>query len=218
MRMDKYNDNEEEKEEVPLKRTVINQDIYDDIYMNNKYVDINNIFDSNEEKEKSQETEKEVINFEKKNYSIDDYLSKAHERLTPDSNVRNLDDKEFIKQEGEISKLIESINKEEQENDFFSDLIGNNEDTMIEGQLQKEEVSFTYEEFRKTIYEEEKLNNVLGDETISNLELKEDEENHAFRDIVGNTISKKKKRKLSLIVFFITLIMLILVILIIIFK
>ena len=69
MRMDRYKDfdektklQEEEKEEV-LSRQEKNQDMYTDVYMNNTFVDINNIFPKDEEDVKEK---KEVIYKEEK--------------------------------------------------------------------------------------------------------------------------------------------------------
>ncbi len=228
MRMDRYEE-ENTSEEVnrPLSRTERHQTLYDNAYDNSSVVDINNFFDIDEIEDAHEITNevKEEIVYEEKNYDVNDYLKKAHERLTPDEDVRNLDNQEFLSQEDEISKLIASIDEQKESEDFFSELIGDDEDTMVEGQLTEEEFTkTTYEEFYANEFKKEapdstKLEKALTDETISKLELDEEDTNDAFKDILKNYgVSKRRKRNLAITIFAVTLFMLIVVILIIIFK
>ena len=196
--MDRYD--EEKKEvsnnlEMPLSRTNRNQEMYKDAYLNTSYVDIKNIFS---EENSSKETEEELENhptiaYEEKNYNINDYLEKAHERLTPDDDVRSLDSKDFTERESEISKLIAKIDEKSTDDDFFSSLISNNEDTLISGQVDHREIATTFEElYIETISDNNntKLSKALTDETINNLKLEEDELNNTFQDIFKNICSR----------------------------
>ncbi len=207
MRMDRYN-NLDNNEDETYSRTLRNQDMYQDIYMNNSIVDIDDYFNK---KEEEQEDNQEELTYEAKNYSVKDYLEKAHERQIPDAEKRKLDDT-FKEEEDEISKLIASIDEKNEQEDFFSDLKGDNEDTIIEGQVTKKEVEeLSYEEYSfDTNTGNVVLDKVVGNETISNLSLEEDKTNDEFDDILKNkTISNKKKRRIALIFFLVTLLLLI---------
>ena len=217
MRMDRYNDEdtkENENEASILSRVDKNQKIYDDIYMNNSYVSIDDIL-KNQNEEKEEDTKpKEVITYEEKNYDINDYLLKARERFKPDDEKRNLDE-DFLKDEDEISKLISSIDEKNEEEDFFSELKSENADTMIDGQLTEEEILETtsYEEYTfDTTTNTIQLSKVLGNETIVNLKLEEAKNNEGFADIEQKGLSKKKKRNIAIIFFVISLLLLISVI------
>ena len=213
MRMDRYSDDDtkESNETMNYSRVDKNQRMYDDIYMNNSYVSIDDII-----KEKSEESKEELpseeITYEEKNYDVDDYLQKARERFKPDDEKRNLDD-EFLKGEDEISKLISSIDEKNDEEDFFGELKGDNSDTMIDGQLTKEEILETtsYEEYTfDTTTNSVQLGKVLGNETIVNLEMAEAKNNEGFSDIVQKKgLSRKKKRYIAITFFIITLLLLI---------
>ena len=219
MRMDRYDENLKNNVDQPLSRIEKNKEIYNNAYDNSAIVDIDNFFDNKEEENESFDdnlNEVSKITYEEKNYDIDDYLKKAHERITPDEDIRDLNNQDFKKQEDEISKLIASIDEQNDNDDFFSELIGDDENTIIEGQLETEEYSKT------TLYTntvETKLEKVLGNETMTKLKLEEDEINNTFQDIFKtNKKSKRKKRKIAITIFSISLFALIAVILIIIFK
>ena len=227
MRMDRYDeskmDNDEEKKVPVLSRTQKNQEMYEELYLNNKVVDLNNVI--TEKEDKKDETipaiEDEPTIYEEKNYSINDYLKKAHEKIVDDQAMRDLDNQEFKDQEDEIVKLIASIDEKASDDDFFKDLRGDNEDTMIKGTLKTDEFNTSIYE---TLAEDKKIDNetlldkALGDETILNLKINEaDKIDYTFEKIIEDEhkVSKKKK-ELPLIVFSITLFMLIMVIIIII--
>ena len=226
-RIDRYNDEYQDEDGIVkgkeniLSRVLKHQNMYDEIYMNNTVVDINNVLsDENvdEEKEEFDDTSKEIFVYEEKSYSVNDYLEKAHENASPDNAKRNINNNEFKEQEDEIRKLIDSINEKGEDEDFFKDLKGENEDTMIGAK-------FKTDEFNKSIYEALKaentvLDHVLGDDTVTNLEKEEENKlDHTFEEILKNDIKIRKKRKqVPIIIFSITLFILIVVILIIVLK
>lgn len=228
-RVDKFNDeyNEEEKtisqEEVVLSRVNKHQKMYDELYMNNSIVDINNVlsYEENEGKEEVKEeepTQKEV--YEEKSYSVNDYLNKAHEKVSPDNAKRDINNQEFKEQEDEIRKLIDSINEKDENEDFFKDLKGDNEDTMIGAK-------FKTDEFNDSIYENLKmeklldgntiLDHALSDNTVLNLEKEENNKlDHTFEEILkSDNRIRNKSKKLPIVIFSITLFILIVVIVII---
>ncbi len=224
-RMDKYtefDETEEKQDESPvLSRVSKNQIIYDDAYLNSKVVDIATVIDGEEvipPKEENKEYSKEE--YQEKSYDVNEYLSKAHENKKEDNLKREINNNEFREQEDEIRKLIASIDEKEDEEDFFTDLKGDNEDTMIGAK-------FKTDEFNDSIYEtlvNEKffdgntiLDHALSDNTVLNLEKDEDEKiDHTFEKIMKeDIIERKKSKKLPIIVFSMTVSILILVIIII---
>ena len=231
MRMDRYKDfdektklQEEEKEEV-LSRQEKNQDMYTDVYMNNTFVDINNIFPKDEEdvKEKKEVIYKEE-KYEEKSYDVNDYLKKAHEMHKDDNLKRNLDEK-FEEQEDQIRKLIKNIDEKDNIEDIFNDLRGDNEDTLIGGKLKTDEFdSSIYEALMEDVLDLKKENTILdkalGDETFLNLEKQEDERlEHTFERIIESDKKNARKiKRLPVIVFSITLVVLIIVVIIIFLK
>lgn len=222
-RMDKYIDEEQENEElqedeVVLSRVNKNQVMYDDVYFNRTKTDIDSVIDSVgiEEKIEIPETiQKEE--YEEKSYSVNEYLEKAHENKSPDNLKRDIDDTAFREQEDEIRKLIASIDEKEESEDFFKDLKGDNEDTLIGGKLKTDEFNDSIYEALKTdnlIDENSILNHVLSDKTVLNLEKEEDEKiDHTFEKIMLEDEEKnKKKSKLPIIIFCTLLVILIAVV------
>ena len=233
-RMERYEDeNEKVKKEEPintLSREKKNQEMYDKVYLNTSVVDINNIIAQDEEDQKEIE---EVANmttevYEEKSYDVNDYLKKAHEKHTGDNAMRDLENSEFREQEDEIRKLISEIEEKEQSEDIFSDLRGDNEDTLIGGKLQTDEFDTSIYDILKEDEERLKkasntlLEKALSDETVVRMQLEEEEEaDHSFEDIEDQDDERKKKRKakkLPIIIFAISLVVLIVVILLIVFK
>ena len=230
MRMDRYNDNittSDTDNDIPkLSRLEKNRQIYNNAYDSSKVVDFEDFFGNNdktsinEKKDDMIETKKEYI---EKNYDIEEYLKNAHNNSKPDDNIRNLDNSEFKDQENEILKLIASIDEQNESEDFFGNLIGEDEDTIIEGQLTTEEFTkTTYEEFYENEVKKKnnadigntKLEKALSDETMAKLELEEEEIDKTFQDIFKTrNMSKKKEKKLAVIIFSISLFALIMVIL-----
>ena len=227
MRMDRYNDLDEQedikRENIVLSRVNKNQPIYDDVYLNSKVVDINSVIgidESENTKTISEEIEKQTEEYHEKSYDVNDYLSKAHENKKEDNLKRDINNNEFKEQEDEIRRLIASINEKDDAEDFFSDLKGENDDTMIGAKLQTDE-------FDDSIYETLRsenlmsgntiLDHVLSDNTVLNLEKEEDDKiDHTFEEILkSDKIKKKKKKRLPIVIFCITLFILIVVIVII---
>ena len=225
-RMDRYDDIEEKEEiqeETPLlSRVDKNQIIYDDAYLNSKVVDINSVIDGEDIVPKKQDNTVlyQAESYEEKSYDVNDYLSKAHENKKEDNLKRDIDDTAFREQEDEIRKLIASIDEKEDSEDFFSNLKGDNEDTMIGAK-------FKTDEFDDSIYETLKgekffdgntiLDHALGDNTVLNLEKEEDEKiDHTFEKIFKeDSVSRKNNKKLPVIILSITIVILIIVIIII---
>ena len=154
-RVDRYNDEyvdetvKEPKEEVSLSRVSKHQNMYDEIYMNTSLVDIDNILPNEEQPEVPEVIEEitpEVEVYEEKSYSVNEYLEKAHEKISPDNARRDINNDEFREQEDEIRRLIDSINEKEADEDFFKDLKGDNEDTLVGAKLKTDE-------FNDSIYE-----------------------------------------------------------------
>ncbi len=222
-RMEKYQEdteNVQDEKDANLSRISRNQELYQDVYLNKSVVDINNILDTEKESVEEQEKTKEYakIEYEEKSYSVNDYLKKAHERLTPDNAMRNLDNKDFVEQENEISKLIESIDEKEKDLDLFSDLVGDDADTLVEGQLKGnifELDNFTEESLS---FDDAQLDKALSDDTIVSVEQQIEKKEDNFQDIFLDEVHRKNKTLLPLIIFLITLVALIAVILIIVFK
>ena len=227
MRMDRYNDLDEQedikRENIVLSRVNKNQPIYDDVYLNSKVVDINSVIgidESENTKTISEEIEKQTEEYHEKSYDVNDYLSKAHENKKEDNLKRDINNNEFKEQEDEIRRLIASINEKDDAEDFFSDLKGENDDTMIGAKLQTDE-------FDDSIYETLRsenlmsgntiLDHVLSDNTVLNLEKEEDDKiDHTFEEILkSDKIEEKKKKRLPIVIFCITLFILIVVIVII---
>ena len=204
-RMDKYEDN---REDLVLSRTQKNQDMYKDVYLNNTFVDYDEI--KLEEKEEDVVTvETTTIEYEEKNYDVNEYIKKAHENRVNDNVKRSLDDTDcevakVNEKEDEISKLIASIEEKEkeqnQETDFFGDLMPDNENTIITDPV-----------------EETKLQNVIREEEIENYhEEKNDDGIDDFKDILDEK-KKGSNNKLPIIIFGITLFLLIVVVILIFF-
>lgn len=227
MRMDKYSDNieKETKEEPVLSRQLKNKDMYNEIYMNNSYVDdINSVLIEGEEKKKIvvEDYQDEIVP-EEKTYNINDFLKKAHEKYTEDNSMRNLDDEKFVEREDEIRKLIANI--DDKDIDFFSDLRGDNEDTLIGAKLKTDEFdesvyfSLIEQEIRKK-EETTLLENALSADTVLKMNKIEDEKlDHTFEKIVeSDQKASHKNQKLPVIVFSLALFVLICVIIIIILK
>ena len=226
-RMDRYTDNEEQEElqeEKPvLSRVNKNKVIYDDAYLNSKVIDINSVIDGEDDIPKKEEINSELktIEYEEKSYDVNDYLSKAHENKKEDNLRRDINDTEFKEQEDEIRKLIASIDEKEEEEDFFVDLKGDNEDTMIGAK-------FKTDEFDDSIYEALQndnhiegntiLDHALSDNTVLNLKKEEDDKiDHTFEKILkDDRVFRKKNKKLPIIIFSILVFILIAVIVIII--
>ncbi len=219
-RMDKYIDEEQENEtseEVVLSRVCKNQIMYDDVYFNRTVTDINSVIDGEDIKEETKEDIIPTETYEKKSYSINEYLEKAHENKSPDNLKRDIDDTAFKEQEDEIRRLIASINEKEDAEDFFKDLKGDDEDTLIDAKLKTDDFNDSiYENLKNEnlIEEDSVLDHVLSDKTVVDLEREEESTiDHTFEKIMleDNKLEKKNDR-LPIIIFCIVLVVLIIVI------
>ena len=219
-RMDKYIDEEQENnpsQEVVLSRVNKNQIMYDDVYFNRTMVDINSVIDGEDIKENKQE---EIIPeevYEKKSYSVNEYLEKAHENKSPDNLKRDIDDTAFKEQEDEIRRLIDSINEKEEEEDLFKDLKGDDEDTLVDAKLKTDDFNDSiYENLKNEnlIEEDSVLDHVLSDKTVVDLEREEESTiDHTFEKIMlEDNKAEKKGNKLPIIIFCIVLVILVIVI------
>ena len=208
-RMDKYtiedDENETLEEEVVLSRVNRNQVMYDDVYFNRTKVDIDNIVDEKVDNQEQPAEEQEEV-YEKKSYSVNEYLEKAHENKSPDNYRRDIDDTAFREQEDEIRKLIASINEKEESEDFFKDLKGGDGDTTIGAKFKTDEFNDSIYETLKSenvIDEHSILNKALSDKTVTDMEKEEDEKvDHTFEKIVLEDEEIQKKKSIVPIVVF----------------
>ena len=231
MRMDKYKDEsldeepvvEEETSHDEFSRTEKNNRMYHETYLNSSVIDVSkgvsSIFgDSDEEILVEEEIPKEI--YIEKNYDVDDYIEKAHANKEIDNLMRSLVDTDYDvnkvnEKQDEISKLIEKIEEKEQQEDFFSDLLPDeNSNTAITDPI-FEETSLDSDTIGET-----KLETLIGDETFMNFAKAEEEkrqEDESFKDIIEPKV--KLPKKLPLITFIASaVILLIVVILIIVLK
>jgi hypothetical protein len=224
--MDKYIDDEYEdetpQEEAVLSRVNKNQVMYDDVYFNRTKVDVDGVIESMELVDDHVEPQETVVSetYEQKSYSINDYLEKAHENKSPDNLKRDIDDTDFREGEDEIRRLIASIDEKEVDEDFFKDLKGENEDTLIGAKFKTDEFNDSIYETLKgdsLVNEKSILEHVLGDKTVLDLEKEEDEKiDHTFEEIMRlDEDSRKKKKKLPIIIFCSLLVVLIIVVVVI---
>ena len=231
MRMDKYRDDQEEETVVETEetshdefsRTEKNNRMYHESYLNSSVIDVSNgvssIFgDSNEESLVEEEIPKEI--YIEKNYDVDDYIEKAHENKENDNLMRSLVDTDYDvnkvnEKQDEISKLIEKIEEKEQQEDFFSDLLPDNDANTAITDPVLEETSLDNDTINET-----KLETIIGDDTFFDYAKKEEEkkrEDESFKDIMEPKV--KLPKKLPLIAFIISaIILLVVVILIIVIK
>ena len=132
MRMDRYEEEELDKNQT---RTNKNQELYTDVYLNNVYVDIDNlkeVMDDNEnpkEEVKTSFQEPLNYNYEEKSYDIREIINDKLNNKEEDNLKRSLD-----KENEEINNLIQSIseNKKDISSDtLLSDLMPDSNTTTI---------------------------------------------------------------------------------------
>lgn len=145
MRMDRYED-ELKLGEAKQTRTNKNQELYTDVYLNNVYVDINNLKDvvNNQEEvvlgDIKLVRDKKTVNYsyEDKNYDIVSIIDDVIKNKKDDNVKRSLD---TITHEEEITSLIESIEEnivsKENDSDLLSDLLPSNDNTTIIAPLEE---------------------------------------------------------------------------------
>ncbi len=193
MRMDRY-DNLKENENLKT-RTDKNQELYTDVYMNNVYLDIDNlknvVKNQNEEDKENENLkivrENKVNNYiyEDKIYNINTLIEEAIQNKKEDNVKRSLDTKV---DDLEIDNLIETIqeNKEKENNqELLADLVTGDDSTVVIPPL-KEPISDKdteehqeKQEEKEVSKEESKINpnnikqqNLLDDSFIENKEKK----------------------------------------------
>ena len=235
MRMDRYKENDEktniqEEQQDILSREIKNQDMYKDVYMNNTLVDINNYFDESENKPidlPEEDVNVESLDYHEKSYDVNEYLEKAHEIHKKDDAIRSLENQDFIDAENQINKLIADIEEKEQNDDIFSDLRGDNEDTMIGAKMKTDE--FDTNVFLSLIEDNDEhhhvdesmsLDHALGDKTVFDLQTEEEKKlDYTFEKILeSDKIISHKIKKLPLIIFITMTVILVVVIIIIFLK
>ncbi len=154
MRMDRYEDEDKTNEEKAT-RLNKNQELYTDVYMNNVYVDINNLKDvMNEDEDKTLEIKKvKELNFkdytyEEKEYDIvklvNDVINNKEE------NIKGSFD--FKSNEESIKNVLDSINlkakeekKKEQSEDLMGELMPSNDNTDVLPAIEKTSVGVELE-------------------------------------------------------------------------
>lgn len=174
-RMDKY----EEARESEYSRTKKNEDLYKDVYLNNTLIDLNKIMADDIEmvdEEVEDVVEIKKMYYEEKNYNLKDYLEEKRRIRVADNLPRSLD--ESIKEdESEISELVSKIEQKEKDEDFFLELLPEDEDTII------------------TDPQEEKLDNFISEDAINNFVMHKDlDETNSFMDLEETQIVKAKSK------------------------
>src|SRR5699024_4599356 len=146
MRMDRYEE-KEKTNDTKQTRTNKNQELYTDVYLNNVYVDINNLKEvmerENYDENNNQETLKIVkeplsVNnsYQEKNYDILSIIDEAIKNKKDDNLKRNLDIENINNLE--IDSIIQSINENQKEEEkelkkdnLLADLMPNDDNTTV---------------------------------------------------------------------------------------
>ena len=152
MRMDRYEE-EEKTNDTKQTRTNKNQELYTDVYLNNVYVDINNLKEvmerENFEEDNKQETLKVVKEtlptshpYQEKKYDIVSIIDEAIKNKKDDNLKRNLDIENINSLE--IDSIIESINENQKEEEkelkkdnLLADLMPNDDNTTVIAPLEE---------------------------------------------------------------------------------
>ena len=152
MRMDRYEE-KEKTNDTKQTRTNKNQELYTDVYLNNVYVDINNLKEvmerENYDENNNQETLKIVkeplsVNnsYQEKNYDILSIIDEAIKNKKDDNLKRNLDIENINSLE--IDSIIQSINENQKEEEkelkkdnLLADLMPNDDNTTVIAPLEE---------------------------------------------------------------------------------
>ena len=152
MRMDRYEE-EEKTNDTKQTRTNKNQELYTDVYLNNVYVDINNLKEvmerENYDENNNQETLKIVkeplsVNnsYQEKKYDILSIIDEAIKNKKDDNLKRNLDIENINNLE--IDSIIQSINENQKEEEkelkkdnLLADLMPNDDNTTVIAPLEE---------------------------------------------------------------------------------
>lgn len=142
VRMDRYDEISDSKQT----RTNKNQELYTDVYLNNVYVDINNLKDVMDSEESVNKDNPKVVKeetytnytYKEKNYDIKEKVQTVLENKQDDNIKRSLD---IGVNSLEIDNLIKTINEnnknKEKESNLLSDLLPNDDNTKIIPPLQE---------------------------------------------------------------------------------
>ena len=140
MRMDRYD--EDELNGVKQTRTNKNQELYTDVYLNNAYVDINNlkevlepVEESNKEELKIDKPEVVAYSYVDKNYDIRKIIDEAIQNKEDDNIKRSLDT------DPNIDNIIETINEnqkiKEKDDNLLGELLPDSNNTTVVMPLDK---------------------------------------------------------------------------------
>lgn len=202
-RMDRYEDNSNELES-KFTRINKNKELYTDVYLNNVYVDLNNLenvmkkVDDNIQNNTKIVHENEVhvsYQYEEKIYDIKELVENAIKNKTDDNVKRSLESRV---NDLELDNLIDSLVKNQDKNDnldvnVLTDLLPTNDNTELIPPLLEPILE-------NSISKEENTNN-LNKDTLKMAFNKNDLEN----DIIGSS-NKNKKIVISIVVFIILVI------------
>ena len=201
MRMDRYEE-EEKTNDTKQTRTNKNQELYTDVYLNNVYVDINNLKEvmerENFEEDNKQETLKVVKEtlptshpYKKKKYDIVSIIDEAIKNKKDDNLKRNLDIENINSLE--IDSIIESINESQKEEEkelkndnLLTDLMPNDDNTTVIAPLEEP---------------------ILDASLIADFENKKEEISHDMLDgditekdfVEDDSFQEKKKSKIKIV-------------------
>ena len=201
MRMDRYEE-KEKTNDTKQTRTNKNQELYTDVYLNNVYVDINNLKEvmerENYDENNNQETLKIVkeplsVNnsYQEKNYDILSIIDEAIKNKKDDNLKRNLDIENINSLE--IDSIIESINESQKEEEkelkndnLLTDLMPNDDNTTVIAPLEEP---------------------ILDASLIADFENKKEEISHDMLDgditekdfVEDDSFQEKKKSKIKIV-------------------
>ena len=201
MRMDRYEE-EEKTNDTKQTRTNKNQELYTDVYLNNVYVDINNLKEvmerENYDENNNQETLKIVkeplsVNnsYQEKNYDILSIIDEAIKNKKDDNLKRNLDIENINNLE--IDSIIQSINENQKEEEkelkkdnLLADLMPNDDNTTVIAPLEEP---------------------ILDASLIADFENKKEEISHDMLDgditekdfVEDDSFQEKKKSKIKIV-------------------
>ena len=216
MRMDRYEE-EEKTNDTKQTRTNKNQELYTDVYLNNVYVDINNLKEvmerENFEEDNKQETLKVVKEtlpttnpYQEKKYDIVSIIDEAIKNKKDDNLKRNLDIENINSLE--IDSIIESINESQKEEEkelkndnLLTDLMPNDDNTTVIAPLEEPILDASLiADFENK--KEEEISHDMLDDDITEKDFVEDD---SFQE------KKKSKIKIVLIIFSILIVIAIVV-------
>ncbi len=211
MRMDRYED-ENKNNEVTKTRLDKNQELYTDVYLNNVYVDINNLKDvmtDNDEDVKNVKNNYDYTidyNYEEKEYDINKSIEKALQNKVDDKMKRHLDIEDSNK---EIQELIKNItaNSKNQEDNLLEDLMPTNDNTTVIPPLPEPilDTSIYSKVLEKDEEKEETSGDIFADTTNEYDKIKQED----LEEVDDSFVEKKSNKRLKIILIFSTIFMII---------